>query len=130
MALPIRWQRAPATGAGPAGGGGPVGADPALVAKGQELAGQFGCVACHSPTGAAGVGPTWKGLAGAQRELDNGQKVTADDDYIKESILQPGRQGRQGIPQGPDGRAVAASEPQLQQPENMNALLAYIKSLK
>src|SRR5581483_4055052 len=27
------------------------GADPALVAKGQQLAQQFGCVACHSTTG-------------------------------------------------------------------------------
>lgn len=120
---------APSAGGAPAGGGA-GGADPALVGKGQQLATQFGCIACHSVTGTAGVGPTWKGLAGTQRELDNGQKITADDDYLKESILQPDAKVVKGFPKGVMAGVVAAAEPQLQQPENLNALLAYIKSLK
>jgi cytochrome c oxidase subunit 2 len=120
---------APSMGGAPAGGGA-GGADPALVEKGQQLATQFGCVACHSATGAAGVGPTWKGLAGSQSELDNGQKVTADDNYLQESILQPDAKIVKGFPKGVMAGAVAAAEPQLQQPDNLNALLAYIKSLK
>jgi cytochrome c551/c552 len=113
-----------------AGGGGPAAPDPALVAKGQQLASDFGCVACHSATGAAGVGPTWKGLAGAQHDLDNGQKVTADDAYIKESILQPDAKIVKGFQKGLMAGVVGPLEPQLQQPENLDALLAYIKSLK
>jgi len=120
---------APSTG-GPPAGGGAGGADPALVEKGQQLATQFGCAACHSVTGAAGVGPTWKGLAGSQRELDNGQKVTADDNYLQESILQPDAKIVKGFPKGIMAGAVATAEPQLQQPDNLTALLAYIKSLK
>jgi cytochrome c551/c552 len=120
---------APSAGGAPAGGGA-GGADPALVEKGQQLATQFGCVACHSVTGAGGVGPTWKGLAGSQSELDNGQKVTADDNYLQESILQPDAKIVKGFPKGVMAGAVAAAETQLQQPDNLNALLAYIKSLK
>jgi cytochrome c oxidase subunit 2 len=46
-------------------------------------------VACHTTGGAAGVGPTWKGLAGSQHQLADGSTVTADDAYLRESILQP-----------------------------------------
>ncbi len=119
---------APSAGGAPAGGAG--GADPALVEKGQQLATQLGCIACHSVSGAAGVGPTWKGLAGAQRALANGQSVTADDDYLRESILQPDAKVVSGFAPGLMAGAVAAAGPQLQDPENLNALLAYIKSLR
>ena len=119
---------APSAGGGPVGGAG--GADPALVEKGQQLATQLGCIACHSISGAAGVGPTWKGIAGSQRELDNGQKVVADDNYLREAILQPDAMVVKGFPKGVMAGVVAAAEPQLQQPDNLNALLAYIKSLK
>ena len=117
-------------GGAPSAGGGAGGADPALVEKGQQLATQLGCIACHSVSGAAGVGPTWKGIAGSQRALANGQSVTADDDYLRESILQPDAKVVSGFPPSVMAGVVAAAGPQLQEPENLNALLAYIKSLK
>src|SRR5712691_7177453 len=83
---PAAGAAAPAAPGGAEAGGG---ADPALAGKGQQLASQFGCVACHTTNGQPGVGPTWKGLAGRQETLDNGQTVTADDAYLRESILQP-----------------------------------------
>jgi cytochrome c551/c552 len=112
------------------GGPGAGAGDAALAAKGQELAQQFGCLACHSTTGQQIVGPTWKGLAGSQRQLANGQTVAADDAYIKESILQPDAKIAKGFAPGIMSGAVTAVEPQIQQGDNLDALVAYIKSLK
>ena len=56
-------------------------------AKGELLAKQNGCFGCHSPIGAALVGPTWKGLFGSQVQLSDGTTVTADEAFIIESIL-------------------------------------------
>ena len=116
--------------AAPAGDAAAAGLDPALVAKGQQLATQLGCVACHSPTGAAGAGPTWKGAAGSQVTLDNGQTVTADDVYLHESIVEPDAKIHQGFARGIMGAAVTPVMPQIQADGNVDALVAYIKSLK
>jgi mono/diheme cytochrome c family protein len=66
-------------------------AGPATVEDGRKLYEVMGCSACHSTDGAmAGkVGPSWKGLAGARRELSDGSLVIADEQYLRESILQP-----------------------------------------
>lgn len=114
---------------GSAGPGAPAG-EAALATKGQQLAQQFGCLACHSTTGQQIVGPTWKGLAGSQRPLANGQTVTADEAYIKESILQPDAKIARGFAPGIMSGAIAAVEPQIQQGDNLDALVAYIMSLK
>ena len=106
------------------------GADPALVAKGQQLAAQFGCIACRSSgTGAQGVGPTWKGLAGSQVQLDNGQTVAADDAYLKESIEQPDAKMVKGFTKGVMSAAVTPSNCRFGR-RRPDALIAYMKSLK
>jgi cytochrome c oxidase subunit 2 len=66
--------------------------EPALTgpaAAGRQVAQSHGCTACHSVDGKALVGPSWKGLAGSQVELNNGTKVTADRAYLDESITDP-----------------------------------------
>jgi cytochrome c oxidase subunit 2 len=35
------------------------------------------------------IGPTWQGLYGSDRQMEDGSTVTADDNYIRESILDP-----------------------------------------
>jgi len=57
--------------------------------RGKTLVSQNACTACHTIDGSAGQGPTWKGLYGSQVSLTDGTTVTADDAFIKESILQP-----------------------------------------
>jgi len=57
--------------------------------RGQTLAVQNGCLGCHTVDGAAGTGPTWFHLYGETVQLADGSTVTADDAYIKESILDP-----------------------------------------
>jgi len=57
--------------------------------RGQALVAANGCAACHSTNGSTGIGPTWFGLFGSQVELTDGSVVTADEDYIAESIKAP-----------------------------------------
>jgi cytochrome c2 len=61
------------------------------VEEGRKLYEMMGCVACHSTDGglAGKVGPSWKGLFGARRDLIDGSAATADEAYLRESILQP-----------------------------------------
>ena len=56
---------------------------------GEGLYASLGCQGCHSLDGTKSSGPTFKGLAGSQVQLSNGQTVTADDAYLLESILDP-----------------------------------------
>ena len=46
-------------------------------------------MACHSTDGTIVVGPSWLDLAGADRPLDTGETVVADDAYLDESIVDP-----------------------------------------
>jgi cytochrome c oxidase subunit 2 len=93
------------------------------VAAGQQLFGTLGCASCHGEKGEGGRGPTFIGLFGKQVQLDNGSSVTADESYLKESILNPQAKivaGYQPIMPTFQGQV---SEEQLLQ------LISYIKSL-
>jgi len=57
--------------------------------RGKTLVTQNGCQGCHTLDGSPGTGPTWFGLYGSSVTLSDGSTVTADDAFIKESILQP-----------------------------------------
>ena len=57
--------------------------------RGEALIEQNACTACHTQDGSAGQGPTWFNLYGSQVSLADGTTVTADDAFIKESILEP-----------------------------------------
>jgi len=56
--------------------------------RGETLVSRNGCNACHSADGSSGVGPSYLGLWESERPLANGETVTADANYIRESILQ------------------------------------------
>ncbi len=60
------------------------------IEKGERLAELQGCFACHSIDGSAGNGPTWLGIYGAEETMADGTTVLVDDDYLKESIVDPG----------------------------------------
>ena len=109
------------TGTTPAGGGG------GLAATGAKLYDSLGCTACHSLTGAKGVGPTFKGLYGSQVQLSNGQTVTANDAYLLESILDPDKQIVKGFAKG---IMSATIPPGSVSQANAKALIAFIKSKK
>jgi cytochrome c oxidase subunit 2 len=68
--------------------------------RGQRLAQAQGCLTCHSLDGSTIVGPTWKGLYESEVPLADGSTVTADEDYIHTSIVEPNAQVHEGFPPG------------------------------
>lgn len=58
--------------------------------KGADLVDSLGCLGCHRLDSEAGIGPSYRGLYGSVRRMVDGSVVTADDEYIRESILSPG----------------------------------------
>lgn len=56
---------------------------------GEDLYLKNGCNACHSVDGSRAPGPTWQGLWGSSRQFADGTAAAADENYIRESILQP-----------------------------------------
>jgi cytochrome c oxidase subunit 2 len=82
----------------------------------------LGCATCHTDS-AQGRGPSLRGVFGHQVTLANGQKVVADEAYIRESILTPTAKMVAGYtPLMPTFQGVV-SEEQIAQ------LTAYVKSL-
>jgi cytochrome c oxidase subunit II len=65
-----------------------------FIGRTMEEVGEFlyntqGCAVCHTTTGVTLVGPSFKDVYGNQFETAEGTTITADDAYIKESILTP-----------------------------------------
>jgi cytochrome c oxidase subunit 2 len=108
---------------------GPVAVTPALVARGKALYSADSCSGCHSLSGAAGVGPSFKGLAGSTITLDNGQAVTADDTYLERSIADPDAQIVKGYHAGLMAPAIASFD-FAHKPDDIRALVAFIKAQK
>ena len=81
-----------------------------------------GCKGCHSIDGTAVVGPTFKGLYGREETMQDGLKVTVDENYIRESILNP------------TAKIVKGYQPVMpsMQPtdEEINAVIAWLKGMK
>lgn len=99
---------------------GSAGASPEV---GRELAVIKGCAACHAVDETAKIGPSWVGLYGSQIELADGSFVNADEAYLIESIQHPNAKIVKGYTKGAMP-AIALSE------EELNALIAYVKSVK
>lgn len=90
-----------------------------MAAAGAQLYQQFGCITCHG----TGKGPSYAGLYGKPVLLSNGQTVIADDNYLRESILDPSAKIVKGYTAIMPTFRGQISEEQLLQ------MIAYIKSL-
>lgn len=66
---------------------------PASAEKGKEIFQKMACAGCHSEgTRTKGMyGPPFQNLYKSERHFDDGSKVTADENYIRESILTPSK---------------------------------------
>jgi cytochrome c oxidase subunit 2 len=61
-----------------------------MVASGSDLFTSLACVTCHrSSPGVTQRGPNLEGVFGSQVKLADGRAVVADDNYVRESILNP-----------------------------------------
>jgi cytochrome c oxidase subunit II len=93
------------------------------VERGAQLAEQQGCLSCHSIDGSTQVGPTWLGLYGSERPLEDGSTVVADEEYLRTAILDPGSQVVEGFPNIMPPAYTFLSD------EELAALVAYFESL-
>lgn len=91
--------------------------------QGAELAEATGCLACHSVDGSTIVGPSWLGLFGSERTLEDGTTLVADEEYLRSSILEPGAQVVAEYPNVMPAAYATLSE------EDLAAIIEYMKSL-
>ena len=59
------------------------------VEYGAKLYSLRNCKGCHSIDGSKLVGPSYKDSFGTERALADGSKVAVDENYVRESILEP-----------------------------------------
>jgi cytochrome c oxidase subunit 2 len=93
-----------------------------LASNGERQFTSLGCVTCHS--GQSGSrGPNLAGVFGREETLADGRKVTVDDNYLRESVLNP------------QAKTVAGYEPIMPtfsgqvSEDTLIQLIAYIKSM-
>ncbi|MFQ5641744.1 MAG: c-type cytochrome, partial [bacterium] len=95
-----------------------------LVDYGEQLYRTKACITCHSIDGSANQGPTWKGVFGATEKLADGSEVVVDENYIRESILNPFARITAGYqPIMPPFQGILSDR-------DVDALIEYIKTLK
>jgi len=85
------------------------------------------CNACHSIDGSKIIGPTFKGLYGSKRTVITDGKehvITADDNYIRESILNPNKDIVKGFNSG-----LMKSYKDILKKEDIDQVIEYLKVL-
>ena len=111
-------------GEGSQGTTAPIVIDLESAVRGEAIAGDTGCFACHTSDGTPSSGPTWKGLSGSSRPLASGETVAADEDYLSRSIADPLAEVVAGFnPVMPPTYSDQLTEAEI------NDLVEYIKSL-
>jgi len=95
-----------------------------LEVHGEKLYKSKACYTCHTVDGTGSTGPTFKGVFGHEVFLSDGSQVMVDENYIRESILNP------------RAKVVAGFNPVMPtyqgriKDREIDALIAYIKSLR
>jgi len=94
-----------------------------MASAGEKLFQKLGCVTCHLSND-SGRGPSLVGVFGKKVQLEAGRSATADETYIRESILNP------------QAKVVAGFQPimptfkGLISEDGITQIIAYLKSLK
>lgn len=101
--------------------GKPVGLAPADYGK--QLFTKNACITCHSVDGSKLTGPTMKGIFGRSEQLTTGA-VTVDENYLRESILNPQAKVVAGYP------PVMPTFKGILNDEKVDALIAYLKTIQ
>lgn len=101
------------------GGGG----EGSMASTGQKLFQQLGCSSCHR-FDTQGRGPNLMGVFGKPVLLEDGRTVVADENYVRESILNPGAKIVAGF------KNIMPSFQGVVNEEQLLSLIAYVKSLQ
>ncbi len=93
-----------------------------MAGSGEKLFAEFGCQTCHRQDSGQ-RGPALDGLFGSIVTLSGGDKVAADADYLRESILNPGAKVVKGY------QLLMPTYRNQLTPEQVNELVEYVKQL-
>ncbi len=91
--------------------------------RGKILADKQGCFTCHTDDGSPKIGPSWKGVFGKD-EVTSAGSIKVDENYIRESILDPQAKIVQGF-----APAMPTYQGKLKD-NQLRDIIEYIKSLK
>ncbi|MFZ3340096.1 MAG: cytochrome c oxidase subunit II [Terriglobales bacterium] len=93
-----------------------------MTDTGAKLFSDLGCVMCHRAD-TPGRGPSLAGIYNRPVELEDGRTVIADDNYIRESIMEPNAKVVRGF------RPIMPTLQGQISDDQLNELVAYVKSL-
>jgi cytochrome c oxidase subunit 2 len=93
-----------------------------MATDGQKLFAQLGCATCHR-SDTQGRGPNLANAYNKPVMLDNGTTVVADDNYIRESILNPGAKITAGF------KPIMPTFSGIVNEDQLLSLIAYVKSI-
>jgi cytochrome c oxidase subunit II len=99
----------------------PAGSD--LASTGERVAGERGCLRCHTVDGTPHLGPTFAGLYGSTIPLASGRRVIANEEYLTASMMDPAAEVHAGFAAIMPTYAGILSAPEVA------ALVEYIRSL-
>ena len=103
---------------------------PVSAEEGRLVYERFGCIACHAREASAisKLGPNFKGLYGSNRTFNEGVvRVTANEAYLRESILEPTAKVVSGFNR--TGMGMPSFSGVLTE-QQLESVILYIKSLK
>jgi len=92
--------------------------------RGQDVFNRMACNACHSVDGSLKLGPTIKSQYGKNIRHTNVSVVIIDDQYIRESLVDPLKYIAEGY------TPIMPSYKPVLKDEDIENLIAYIKALK
>jgi cytochrome c oxidase subunit 2 len=95
-----------------------------VAVRGERIVKNAGCLSCHAVEGKEKIGPNFRGLYGSKVPLEGGTSVTADEEYLRESIVDPGAKVVKGYPK------VMPTFKTSMPPDDVRAVVEYLKTLK
>lgn len=101
--------------------------------RGAKIYAKKTCITCHTIDGTSGTGPSWKGVWGKDEKLDEGSSKpdrVVDEQYVTDSILDPSKD----VVLRPDGRSYGRPSAMparlITDQKDIDAVIAYLKTLK
>jgi cytochrome c oxidase subunit II len=100
--------------------------DPILAPAelGKKLFTAKSCNTCHSLDGTRVQGPSFKGVFGRTEKFTDGSSLNVDENYIRESLLEPQKKVVEGYP-----ATMPTFKGLLKEPE-IDAIIAYLKTVQ
>jgi cytochrome c oxidase subunit II len=95
-----------------------------ILDLGKRVYNMRGCATCHSLDGTVLTGPSWKGIYGESEKMQDGTTITVDENYLRESIMDPAQKIVAGFTPSMPTFAGALKEREIQ------GVVEYIKTIK